>query len=159
MYHQKFRIKPKQKYQPNLSYGIRTVTFALCCFPVRMWGCWRSLLSCQPDFAVEQVSFALLECLFDKTTMCTCAALLALLFCQFVIVFPSLSTRAAAWFRGHRGSTSTGEGRTQAHLARGYRQIPFLSLCQVHVKGEQGWSTQNTHSSFIIRHSHLSNTP
>ena len=129
-----------------------------------MWGCWRSLLSCQPGFAVEQVSLILKLCssVYLIKLPCACMPLcwhcffVLFFFCQFVIVFPSLSTRAAAWFRGHRGSTSTGEGRTPAYPACGYRQIPFLSLCQVHVKGEQVWSTQNTYSSFII---HLSDTP
>lgn len=58
---------------------------------------------------------------------------------KFVIVIPSLATRASAWLRSHRGRTSTGEGRTQAQPASGYRQISVLSLRQVRIKGESGW--------------------
>ncbi len=90
-----------------------------------MWGCWRSLLSCQPDLAVQQVSFV-------ERNLSTCMPLC----CQFVIVVLPLSTRAAASVRGHRGCTSTGEGRARAHPACGHRQTPIFSLCQVRVEGE-----------------------
>lgn len=57
---------------------------------------------------------------------------------KFVIVIPSLATRASAWLRSHRGRPSTGEGRIQAQPASGYRQISVLSLRQVRIKGESG---------------------
>ena len=64
--------------------------------------------------------------------------------CQGVIVVLSASTRAAACFRGHRGSASSGEGRTPALLAKGYRQIPVLSLCQNHSEGKPHRYPKNT---------------